>query len=148
MPVAGVTTIVFPVSEARLSATPGNGVPSESLRLNVSVVSAPSDSEVLPLMVIVVPVTSTLLVVVAASTAAVTVMERFTLLVPRLSLAVATPLSSDTALTLLMNALESAPGENFTVLPASVCLLALNTIAVRSTVVAPEEGICGLLTSS
>ena len=141
-------TIVFPVCEARLSATPCRGVPAESLRLKVSVVAAPNATELLPLTVIAVPITSMLLVAVAVSAVAVTAIVRFTLLTPRLSLAVTTPSASDTPLTLLMNAVVSVPGENVTVLPESVCLLALNTTAVRSTVVVPEEGTCGLLTSS
>jgi len=148
MPVVGVMTTVLPFFEAKLNATPGIGVPAESLRLKVSVAAAPNATELFPLTVMVVPVTSTLLVVVAESALAVTVMVRLILLVPRLSLAVATPLTSDGPLTLLMYAVASLPGVKVTVLPWTVCLFASSTTAVRSIVVAPEEGICGLLTSS
>ncbi len=63
---------------------------------------------------------------------------------------VATTFAADTPLAamLLTNAVESVPVENVTVLPPIACLVALNTTAVRSTVVTPEDGICGLADSS
>jgi hypothetical protein len=150
MPEAGLGTIVLPVCEVSVSATLGSGTPAESLTLKVSVVVAPNDSELLPLTVIAVPVTSTLLDPVIPSTLAVTVMVRLVLLAPRLSLAVTNPFASDTpaAPMLLMKAVGSDPVENVTVRAETACLLALSTTAVRSICVAPEEGICGLLTSN
>jgi hypothetical protein len=151
MPVTGVRTIPFPVCETTLTVTPGSAVPAESLTLNVSGVAELNASELLPLIVIVVPVTSTLLVAVAESAVAVNAIVRSALLPPRLSLAVTIPFASDTppALTLFVNAVSGSGGvENVTVLPLTACLLALSTMAVRSTVLAPEEGICGLLTSN
>ena len=150
IPVAGVRTIVFPVSEVTLSVTPGSAVPAESLTLKVSVVEAPNARELLPLTVMVEPVTSTLLDAVAESAVALTVIVRFDLLAPILSLAVTRPFASDTplALMLLMNAVASVPVENVTVLPATACLVAFKTTAVMSTGVAPEEGVWGVLASS
>jgi len=53
------------VADARVIRKPGTAPAAESLRLRVSVVEAPNAREVLPLMVIAVPVTSTLEVAVA-----------------------------------------------------------------------------------
>jgi len=148
MPVAGV--IVFPFCEVRLTVVFFNGFPAESLTLKVSGTVLPNARELSPLIVIVVPVTSTLLVAVTDSAVALTVIERFVLLPPTLSLAVTKPFASDTplALMLFMNAVTSFPAENVTVLPLMVCLLALSTIAVRSTVFVPAEATCVLLASS
>ena len=148
VPEAGVT--VFP--EVTVTVIPCSAAPAESLTLNVSGVLALNASELLPLMVTVVPVTSTVLVVVAESavTVALIGIVRLALLLPRLSLAVTTPFESDTplALILLTNAVSATGVENVTVLPLTVCLAASNTTAVRSTVAAPEEGICVVLASS
>ena len=105
----------------------------------------------LPLIVMVVPVTSTVLVAAIPSAVALTVIVRFALLPPRLSLAVTMPFASDTPLALmsLTNAVSVvAPVENVTVLPLIVCLVEVSTMAVRSTVLAPEEGICVVLVSN
>ena len=65
-------------------------------------------------------------------------------------MAVTVPFASDTPLLLmlLMKAEGSVPVERTTVVPETACPLASTTIAVRSTVVSPEEGICGLLASN
>ena len=49
---------------------------------------------------------------------------------------------------LVMNAEGSAPVERTTAVPETACPLASTTIAVRSTVTVPDEGICGLLAST
>ena len=63
VPVAG--EIAFPVAEARVIGKAGMAPPAESLRLKVSVVLEPNARELLPLMVIAVPVTSTPVAAVA-----------------------------------------------------------------------------------
>ena len=151
MPVPGVRAIGFPAVEVTLTGMFDSAVAAESLTLKVSVVGAPSASELLPLIVTVVPVTSTLLVAVAESAVAVTVIVRLALFAPILSLVVTIPFASDTplALMLLVNAVSGAGGVvNITVLPLTACFVALSTMAVRSTVTAPDEGICVLLASS
>ena len=148
VPVAG--EIEFPVAEVRVIVKPGKATPAESLRLKVSVVLEPNARELLPLTVMAVPVTSTPVAAVAPTAEAVTEIKRFDLLDPRLSLAVTAPFVSDTPLPLmlLMNAEGSAPVERTTAVPETACPLASTTIAVRSTVTVPDEGICGLLAST
>ena len=148
VPVAG--EIEFPVAEARVIVKAGTATPAESFRLKVSVVLEPNARELLPLIVMAVPVTSTPVAAVAPETVAVTEIKRFDLLNPRLSLAVTAPFGSviPLPLMLLMNAEGSVPVESTTVVPETAWPLASTTIAVRSTVVSPEEGICGLLAIS
>jgi hypothetical protein len=149
--------MVFNLIELIVTGIPFNPVvnPAESFRLNVSVVVALSAMEPLPLIEIVVPMTSTLLLAEAASAVAVIAIVRLALLLPRLSLAVTSPFALDTllALKVLKNTAPGCPSsedENVTVLPLTAWLVALSTTAVRSTVfvVPPAEGICGLLTSN
>ena len=123
---------------------PGSAAPAESFTLKMSVVEALKASELLPLTVIVVPVTSMLLLAETPSTVTVTVMVRFVLFAPIFSLAVTMPFVSETppALMLLMNAVGSLPVANVTVLPARACRLTSSTTAVKSRVVEPAEPIC------
>ena len=94
IPEAGSNTMVLPVCEVTVTLTPGTATPAESLTLMISVVVAPNASELLPLIVIAVPVTSTLLDATALSAVAEIAIVRFALLLPKLSLAVAIPLAS------------------------------------------------------
>ena len=149
VPPAGA--IELPVADVMVIGKPGKAVEAESVSVKVRVVLEPNASEVLPLILIVVPVTSTFVVPVAPCVVAVTLMIRFDLLAPRLSFAVTIPLASDAppaGLILVKKALGSVPLENTTVLPETACPVPSVTIAVRSTVVAPDEGICGVLASS
>ena len=63
VPVAG--EIEFPVADVRVIVKPGKAPPAESLRLKVSVVLEPNARELLPLIVMAVPVTSTPVAAVA-----------------------------------------------------------------------------------
>src|SRR5882724_5809374 len=142
--------MAFPAWEAKVIGEFEIGVPAESFRAKVSVVEAPNAMEVLPLMVIDVPVTPTVLVIDAPLEPAVMVIVRFDLLAPRLSLAMTCPFASvmPLPLMLLTKAEGSGAVENVTSLPETACWLPSSTTAVRSIVVVPADGSCGLLTSS
>ena len=143
--------IEFPAADARVIRKPGTAPPAESLRLNVSVVEAPKARELLPLMVIAVPVTSTPVLAVAPWVEAETEIKRFDLLDPSLSVAVTPPFESDTPPAGLMSVMAAEGSlfvENTTEAPETACPLASTTIAVRLMFVAPDEGICWLLASS
>ena len=141
----------LPFCEVSVIVMFGIGVPAESFRANVSVVVAPAARELLPLIVMAVPVTPTVLVIVAPSVVVtVTVIVRFDLFEPRFSVAVTVPFASvvPPALMLLTNADGSVPVENATEVPEMAWPLASSATAVKATVVWPDEGSCGLLTRS
>lgn len=139
---------VLPFCEVTPTATPGSAFPPESLTLIVSCVDEFNVSELLPLMAMVVPVTATLFVPTAVPAVALIAIVRLFLFAPRFSFAVTTPLLSVVPLVELKYADGSLLVEKTTACPATVCPVEVNTIAVTSTVVLPEEGICVLLTSN
>ena len=114
--------IPLPFCEVNVIVMFGIGVPAESFKANVRVVEAPAARELLPLMVIAVPVTPTVLVIVAPSeVVTATVIVRFDLLAPRFSVAVTVPFASvvPPPLMALTNADGSVPVEKVTVVPGT-----------------------------
>lgn len=101
IPVEGVKTMGLPFCEVTASVAPGTATPDESFTIIVRVLSAACAMDVLPLIVIFVPVTVTVPLATAVPAVAETVITRFVMSVPIFSVAVASPLASDTGFNLV-----------------------------------------------